>query len=134
MAAVAALFDRTPRDPRHPLQSGGLGWRMASRNATFAPSCRTSRAATSFPEGEGAAASAGRGVPLADFMHLTKIPIVIYYGDNILRSPRRSRGQSNGGRSWPWPSNGGTNKHGGDALVHCPSWDPEHPLPDVRPE
>ncbi len=32
-------------------------------------------------------------VPLADFMQLTKIPIVIYYGDNIAPEPSPVRGQ-----------------------------------------
>lgn len=33
------------------------------------------------------------GVPMADFMKLTKIPIVIYYGDNIPTQPVENPGQ-----------------------------------------
>ena len=48
------------------------------------------------------------GVPLADFMLLTKIPIVIYYGDNI-REARREAGAGAMARSlWAWPGSGGT--------------------------
>ncbi len=51
-----------------------------------------------FPEGEGPTVSLRGGdfkpptVPLADFMALTKIPIVIYYGDNIPATPTTTSG------------------------------------------
>ena len=62
-------------------------------------------------------------VSLADFEKLTRIPIVIYYGDNFPVEPTNSRGQDN----WRvrlamaklWVA--AINKHGGDAeLVHLP--------------
>jgi hypothetical protein len=34
-------------------------------------------------------------VPLSDFLKLTKIPIVIYYGDNIPEQPTADRGKDN---------------------------------------
>ncbi len=62
-------------------------------------------------------------VPLAVFEKLTRIPIVIFYGDNFPVEPTTERGQDN----WRvrlamaklWVE--AVNKHGGDAkLVHLP--------------
>ena len=62
-------------------------------------------------------------MPLADFLKLTRIPIVIYYGDNFPTTPTAERGQDN----WRvrlamaklWVD--AINKHGGNAqLVHLP--------------
>jgi hypothetical protein len=62
-------------------------------------------------------------IPLADFQKLTRIPIVIYYGDNFPVEPTAERGQDNWrvrlsmARLWVEA----INKHGGDArLVHLP--------------
>ena len=62
-------------------------------------------------------------VSLADFEKLTRIPIVIYYGDNFPSEPTAERGQDNWrvrlamARLWV----AAINKHGGDAqLVHLP--------------
>ena len=89
--AVSALFTRIgPGILVTHSRSGQFGWRAAAANANV-------RAVVSlepggdfiFPQGEAPTVSL-RGndfkppeVPLADFMALTKIPIVIYYGDNI---------------------------------------------------
>jgi hypothetical protein len=63
------------------------------------------------------------GVPLAEFVKLTRIPIIIYYGDNIPEEPTTSPGQD----AWRvrlamarlWRD--AVNRHGGDAtLVHLP--------------
>ncbi len=83
-----------------------------------------------FPQGELPAdmpSSAGtlkpEAVSLADFEKLTRIPIVIYYGDNFPSEPTAERGQDNWrvrlamARLWV----AAINKHGGDAqLVHLP--------------
>ena len=60
---------------------------------------------------------------LADFMQLTKIPIVIYYGDNIPEQPTASPAEDNWrvrlamARLW----RDAVNRHGGDVtLVHLP--------------
>src|SRR4029077_10248299 len=62
-------------------------------------------------------------VPLADFMQLTKIPIVIYYGDNIAPAPSPVRGQDHWrvrlamGRLFAEA----VNRRGGDVtVVHLP--------------
>jgi len=100
--AVVALFDRIgPGVLVTHSQGGGLGWIMAIRN-------RNIRAVVSyepgsgfvFPEGEvpqpmpssGGTLEAA-GVPLQDFLQLTKIPIVLYYGDYIPEHPSQNPGQ-----------------------------------------
>ena len=92
IAAVSELFNKIGKGilVTHS-QSGGPGWRTAIKNDNI-------RAIVSFepggdflfPEGEAPESIklAGRTVtpptvPLADFMRLTKIPIIVYYGDNI---------------------------------------------------
>ncbi len=62
-------------------------------------------------------------VPLSDFMKLTKIPIIIYYGDNIPDKPMDNPGQDGWrarlemARLW----RDCVNRHGGDVtVVHLP--------------
>jgi hypothetical protein len=63
------------------------------------------------------------GVPMDDFMQLTKIPIVIYYGDYIPEEPNPNPGQDGWrvrlemARLWA----DALNRHGGDVtIVHLP--------------
>jgi hypothetical protein len=83
-----------------------------------------------FPSGESPAVPFGPRtftpptVPLAEFMALTKVPIVVYYGDNIPDQPSTNPGQEQWrafrevARRWV----DAVNRHGGDAtLVHLPS-------------
>jgi hypothetical protein len=112
-------------------QAGGPGW----VTATKAPEVRAIVAYEPgsgfvFPEGEVPApmASSGGsleavGVPLADFMKLTKIPIIVFYGDNIPAAPMANPSQD----SWRirlamaklWRD--AVNRRGGDVtLVHLP--------------
>jgi hypothetical protein len=130
--AVAALFDKIgPAVLVTHSQSGTLGWRTAIKN-------RNIKAVASyepggdfvFPEGEAPQLPfAGRTftpptVPLSDFMQLTKIPIVVYYGDNIPDQPSTNPGQEQWrvfratARLW----RDAVNKHGGDVtLVELPA-------------
>lgn len=111
--------------------SGGMGWATAVKNTHI-------RAIVSyepgsgflFPEGEVPTAipSAGGtleavGIPKEQFMRLTKVPIVIYYGDYIPATPVANPGQD----GWRarltmaklWRDC--VNKYGGDVtLVHLP--------------
>jgi Alpha/beta hydrolase family len=112
-------------------QSGGPGWLTAIKNqnvraiVAFEPGSNFM-----FPEGEvpspmasAAGTLEGVGVPLSEFMRLTKIPIVVYFGDNIPEQPTASPGEDNWrvrlamARLW----RDAVNRHGGDVtLVHLP--------------
>lgn len=111
--------------------SGQLGWRTALKNKHV-------RAIVSyepggdfvFPEGEnvvpmilGSRRVEPARVPLSEFMAFTKIPIIIYYGDNIAEAPSQNPGQE----QWRvfldvaqrWANI--VNRHGGDVkVVHLP--------------
>lgn len=131
--AVSALFDRIgPGILVTHSHSGGLGWRTAIRNrnvraiASYEPGSNFF-----FPEGEVPAPITHAGgaltpatVPLSEFMQLTKIPIVIYYGDNIPEQPSVNPGQDQWRASLAmarlWRD--AVNRRGGDVtLVHLPS-------------
>ena len=100
--AVAALFNKIgPGILVTHSHSGGMGWCTAikSRNIRAIVSYEPGSNFT-FPNGEvppPIPSSAGPleavGVPLSDFVKLTKIPIVIYYGDNIPEQPSANKGQ-----------------------------------------
>ena len=130
--AVSALFDKIgPGILVTHSHSGGMGWLAAMKNPRI-------RAIVSyepgsgfvFPEGElppAMASSAGTlepvGIPQSEFMKLTKIPIIIYYGDFIPKEPMDNPGQD----GWRvrlamaklWVET--INRHGGDAkVVHLP--------------
>jgi hypothetical protein len=130
--AVAALFDKIgPAILVTHSHSGGMGWLTAARS-------RNVRAIVSyepgsgfiFPDGEvppSMPSSGGTlqaaGVPLEQFMPLTRIPIVVYYGDNIPAQPHANPGQDQWrvrlamARLWA----DAVNRRGGDAtVVHLP--------------
>ncbi len=111
--------------------SGGFGWATAIKNQNI-------RAIVSyepgsgfpFPEGEVPAAIENSAGPLVaisvlkdDFLKLTKIPIIIYYGDNIPATPDPNPGTDGWrarlemARLW----RDAVNSHGGDVtVVHLP--------------
>jgi hypothetical protein len=130
--AMSALFGKIgPAILFTHSQAGGPGWLTAVKSqnvkaiVAFEPG-----SGFVFPEGELPAAmpsAAGTLSPeamsLENFKKLTRIPIVIYYGDNFPIEPTTERGQDN----WRvrlamaklWVA--AVNKHGGDArLVHLP--------------
>lgn len=130
--AVSALFDKIgPGILVTHSHSGGLGWQAAIKN----PGIRAIVAYEPgsgfvFPEGEvpvamssSAGALEGTSIAMNEFKKLTKIPIIIYYGDNIPVNPTASPGQDNWrvrlamAKLWVRA----INRHGGDAsLVHLP--------------
>jgi hypothetical protein len=83
-----------------------------------------------FPEGEAqdSIVLGGRTikpvtVPISEFMKFTKIPIIIYYGDNIPQNPSTNPGQEQWrvfleiAKKW----RDAVNRHGGDVtVVHLP--------------
>jgi hypothetical protein len=130
--AVAALFTKVgPGILVTHSQSGGPGWLTAikSQNVRAIVSYEAGSNYV-FPEGEvpppmpsSNGPLTADAVPLADFMQLTKIPIVVYYGDNIAPEPSASRGQDH----WRVRLAMGklfaeaVNRRGGDVtIVHLP--------------
>lgn len=130
--AMSALFTKVgPAILFTHSQGGGPGWLTAIKNANvkaivaFEPG-----SGFIFPQGElpqampsAAGTLTPEAVPAPDFQKLTKIPIIIYYGDNFPEQPTIERGQDN----WRvrldmaklWVET--INRHGGDArLVHLP--------------
>lgn len=130
--AVAALFEKIGAGilVTHS-QSGTLGWRTAMKSPNI-------RAIVSFepggdfvfPEGEAPSLPfSGRTftpptVALREFQKLTRVPIVVYYGDNIPGQPSTNPGQEQWrvfrevARRWT----DAVNRHGGDAtLVELPA-------------
>lgn len=114
-------------------QGGGPGWLTAIKNDKVkAVIAYEPYSSFLFPEGElpQPIKSAGLfgelkgvGIPLSDFMKLTKIPIVIYYGDNIAKEPtnvwNKDHWRSGLEMARIWAAT--INKHGGDAtVVHLP--------------
>lgn len=131
-SAVAALFDKIgPAILVTHSHSGGMGWLTAARSRNVrAIVSYESGSGFVFPEGEvpppmpssGGTLQAA-GVPLEQFMALTRIPIVIYYGDNIPAQPHANPGQDQWrvrlamARLWA----DAVNRRGGDAtVVHLP--------------
>jgi alpha/beta hydrolase family protein len=126
--AVAALFEKIGAGVlvTHS-QGGGPGWLTVMKSPQV-------RAVVSyepgsgfvFPQGEQPAPMSSLtgpleavGVPLEQFMALTKIPIVVYFGDNIPEKPSANPGQDNWrvrlamARLW----RDAINRHGGDVSV-----------------
>jgi len=130
--AVSALFDKIGEGilVSHS-HSGGMGWLTAIKNQNIkAIVSYEPGSGFVFPEGEvpvPISSSSGpleaAGVPMEDFMKLTKIPIIIYYGDNIPAEPDPNPGTDGWrarlemARLWAEA----VNRYGGDVtVVHLP--------------
>ena len=129
--SMSALFDRIGDGILFThLQGGGPGWLTAIKNprvkgvVSFEPG-----SGFVFPEGEvpppirdAFDTVAGGPIPMAQFSALTKIPIVIYYGDNIPSEPTDMPAQDSCepaqmARLW----RDAVNRRGGDVtVVHLP--------------
>jgi hypothetical protein len=130
--AASALFNKIgPAILVTHSHSGGMGWLTAVKNqnvkaiVSYEPG-----SGFLFPEGEVPAPIAmtdgslsAAVVPLSQFMLLTKIPIIIYYGDNIPATQSDNPGTDGWrarlemARLW----RDAVNRHGGDVtVVHLP--------------
>lgn len=130
--AVAALFEKIgPGILVTHSHSGGMGWRTVIKSTKVRAVVAYEPGSNFvFPDGEVPAPKPssggtleGVGIPLADFMKLTKIPIIVFYGDNIPVQPSANPGQDmwrirlEMARLWA----AAVNRHGGDAtVVHLP--------------
>ena len=130
--AISALFTKIgPGILVSHSHSGGMGWLTAIENQNI-------KGIVSYEPGSGFVFPEGElpepipmvdgiltpsAVPLQDFMKLTRIPIIIYYGDFIPESPIDNPGQDGWrarlemARLW----RDAVNRHGGDVtVVHLP--------------
>lgn len=113
-------------------QGGTVGWRTAIRNGNVKAIVAYEPGGSPFlfPEGETPApvptsygTIAAKSIPLDDFKKLTKIPIVIYYGDNIASKPTPNFGQDQWRAELAMARSFAAtiNKYGGNAtVVHLP--------------
>lgn len=130
--AVSALFDKIgPGILVTHSHSGGQGWLTALKNSNIKAIVSYEPGSNFvFPEGKvprpiayvGGNLSA-RGVPMSEFIRLTEIPIIIYYGDFIPAEPVENPGQEQWRAALAmaklWKDI--VNEHGGDVtLVHLP--------------
>jgi hypothetical protein len=131
-AAVAALFDRIgPAILVTHSHSGGMGWRTAIKNrnvraiVSFEPGSNFVFPEAEVPEPITYTGGQIRGVPVPseEFKALTRVPILIYYGDFIPDAPSTNPGQdqwrANLAFARKWQET--VNRHGGDVtLIHLP--------------
>jgi len=132
--AISLLFDKIGEGilVTHS-QGGGPGWLTAIKNDKVkAIVAYEPYSGFVFPEGELPLPIKSNGlfgelkgveIPLSDFNKLTKIPIVIYYGDNIADKPtevwNKDHWRSGLEMARLWAAT--INRHGGDAtVIHLP--------------
>jgi pimeloyl-ACP methyl ester carboxylesterase len=126
--AVAALFERIgPGVLVSHSQGGGVGWAAAAKSSNIrAIVCYEPGSNFPFPEGEVpppqpsiAGALEALSVPDEVFERLTRIPIIIYYGDNIPAEPSENPGQDQWrirvvmAKAWA----AAVNRRGGDVTI-----------------
>lgn len=131
--AISALFNKIgPGILVTHSHSGGMGWRTAIKNKNVRAIVAYEPGSNFvFPMGEVPAPITYVGgalkpltAPMSDFMQLTKIPIMIFYGDGIPEQPSVNPGQDQWRASLAmarlWRD--AVNRHGGDVtLVSLPS-------------
>lgn len=123
--AMSAVFDKTGDGILFTHSAGGSpGWKTAIMNDHVKAVVAIEPGGFTFPEGEVPEGNrGGKGVPLNEFLKLTKIPIVVYYGDYIPNEETNAaslnfwRTVLATARQWAKV----VNAHGGNAMiVHLP--------------
>jgi len=123
--AMSAVFDKSGDGILFTHSAGGApGWKTAIKNDHVKAIIAIEPGGFSFPEGEVPEGNrGGKGIPLTDFLKLTKIPIVVYYGDYIPTEETNAaslnfwRNVLATARQWAKV----VNAHGGDVtIVHLP--------------
>lgn len=123
--AMSAVFDRSGDGILFTHSAGGSpGWKTAMKNDHVKAIVAIEPGGFTFPEGEEPEGNrGGRGVPLTEFLKLTKTPIVVYYGDFIPKEETNAASQNfwrnvlATARQWAKV----VNAHGGDVtIVHLP--------------
>lgn len=83
--AMSAVFDKSGDGILFTHSAGGSpGWKTVIKNKHVKAVVAIEPGGFTFPEGEVPEGNrGGKGVPISEFMQLTKIPIVVYFGDYI---------------------------------------------------
>lgn len=133
--ALAKLFDKIgPAVLVTHSMGGTVGWRtpFLTDNVKAIVAFEPGGSPFLFPEGEvpqaeipvyAPVAAQAKAVPLKDFMKLTKIPIILYYGDNIADKPSKQVGPDKWRSEFDMAKKfvAAVNRHGGHAeIVHLP--------------
>ncbi len=119
--AMSAVFDKSGDGILFTHSAGGVpGWKTAFKNNHVKAIVAIEPGGFVFPEGETPVDNrGGKGVPLEAFMKLTKIPIIVYYGDYIPKEETNAaslnfwRTVLATARQWAKV----VNAHGGDATI-----------------
>ncbi len=119
--AMSAVFDKSEDGILFTHSAGGApGWKTALKNNHVKAIVAIEPGGFVFPEGETPADNrGGKGIPLDDFKKLTKIPIVVYFGDYIPKEETNAaslnfwRNVLATARQWAKV----VNAHGGDATI-----------------
>jgi pimeloyl-ACP methyl ester carboxylesterase len=123
--AMSAVFEKSGDGILFTHSAGGApGWKTAIKNDHVKAIIAIEPGGFAFPEGEVPEGNrGGKGLPLNEFMKLTKIPIVVYFGDFIPKDETNAaslnfwRNVLATGRQWAKV----VNAHGGDVtIVHLP--------------
>lgn len=123
--AMSAVFDKTGDGIMFTHSAGGVpGWLTAIKNDQVKGIISIEPGGFIFPEGETPEGNyGGPGVPMVEFLKLTKIPIVVYYGDYIPNDETNAaslnfwRNVLGTARQWAKV----VNDYGGDVtIVHLP--------------
>jgi pimeloyl-ACP methyl ester carboxylesterase len=123
--AMSAVFDKSGEGILFTHSAGGSpGWKTAIKNNRVKAIIAIEPGGFTFPEGEVPEGNrGGKGVPLEEFMKLTKIPIVVYFGDYIPTEETAAYSQNfwrnvlASAQQWAKL----VNAHGGDVtIVHLP--------------
>lgn len=126
--AMSAVFDKSGDGILFTHSAGGSpGWKTAIKNNHVKAIVAYEPGGFAFPEGQAPEGNrGGRGIPMEDFKKLTKIPIVIYFGDFIPKEETNAaslnfwRNVLATARKWAKV----VNANGGDAtVVHLPEID-----------
>lgn len=133
--ALAALFEKTgPAILVTHSMGGTVGWRTPFRTDKVKAIVAFEPGGTPFlfPEGEvpqaetpvyAPVSATAKAVPLADFEKLTKVPMILFYGDYIPDHPVEEIGPDKWRSEYDMAKKfvAAVNRHGGDAtLVHLP--------------
>lgn len=125
--AMSAVFDKSGDGILFTHSAGGSpGWKTAIKNNRVKAIVAIEPGGFTFPEGEVPEGNrGGRGIPLNEFMQLTKIPIIVYFGDYIPKEETNAaslnfwRNVLATAKQWAKV----VNAHGGDVtIVHLPEF------------